>query len=151
MYCPIEEAAGDLHEFTTDAAHCYVALNGFSAHLLCMDFTSCHSQPDVSPEELAKKALAEKADLVIASGGDGTVGAVAGVLVNTGDYQTKAATGCTNLQAPCFADCTACTTALKNRAGHMYRQLHALCTMDIYAVCSNTQAALRSHHACRAS
>lgn len=41
-------------------------------------------QPDVSPEELAKKALAEKADIVIASGGDGTVGAVAGVLVNTG-------------------------------------------------------------------
>lgn len=58
-----------------------------------MDFTSCHSQPDVSPEELAKKALAEKADLVIASGGDGTVGAVAGVLVNTGDYQRQQQAG----------------------------------------------------------
>lgn len=47
-------------------------------------FCAACIQPDVSPEELAKKALAEKADLVIASGGDGTVGAVAGVLVNTG-------------------------------------------------------------------
>lgn len=46
--------------------------------------TVVQTKPDVSPEELAKKALAEKADLVIASGGDGTVGAVAGVLVNTG-------------------------------------------------------------------
>jgi diacylglycerol kinase family enzyme len=46
--------------------------------------TIVQTKPDVSPEELAKKALAEKADVVIASGGDGTVGAVAGVLVNTG-------------------------------------------------------------------
>lgn len=53
---------------------------------ICLELTyvSVLLQPDVSPEELAKKALAEKADLVIASGGDGTVGAVAGVLVNTG-------------------------------------------------------------------
>lgn len=46
--------------------------------------TVVQTKPDVQPEELAKQALKEKADLIIASGGDGTVGAVAGVLVGTG-------------------------------------------------------------------
>ncbi|NEP71423.1 MULTISPECIES: methylglyoxal synthase [Okeania] len=35
-------------------------------------------------EELTKEAIAKQADLIIASGGDGTVSAVAGELVNTG-------------------------------------------------------------------
>lgn len=34
---------------------------------------------------LARRALDSGADIVIASGGDGTVGAVAGVLINTGE------------------------------------------------------------------
>lgn len=42
------------------------------------------TQPEVSPTELAKQAVEEGADMVIASGGDGTVSAVAGVLINTG-------------------------------------------------------------------
>ncbi|GAB4380395.1 MAG: hypothetical protein Kow00121_36560 [Elainellaceae cyanobacterium] len=42
------------------------------------------TQPDVDPIVLARQALEEEADLVIASGGDGTVSAVAGVLMNTG-------------------------------------------------------------------
>lgn len=39
---------------------------------------------DLCAEELAQKAIAAQADLVIASGGDGTVSAVAGSLINTG-------------------------------------------------------------------
>ena len=39
--------------------------------------------PDISPEELAKNAIAQKADLIIASGGDGTVSAVAGAVMET--------------------------------------------------------------------
>ena len=41
-------------------------------------FTVCQTKPDVSAEELTKQALDEGADLIVASGGDGTVGAVAG-------------------------------------------------------------------------
>ncbi|MCU0536079.1 MAG: methylglyoxal synthase [Hydrococcus sp. Prado102] len=40
--------------------------------------------PEVNPEQLLKTALSTHADLVIASGGDGTVSAVAGALINTG-------------------------------------------------------------------
>ena len=40
--------------------------------------------PEISAEQLAQKALAAEADLIIASGGDGTVSAVAGVVMNTG-------------------------------------------------------------------
>ncbi|MGQ9871821.1 diacylglycerol kinase family protein [Leptodesmis sp.] len=40
--------------------------------------------PDISAADLAKKAIAANSDLVIASGGDGTVSAVAGELINTG-------------------------------------------------------------------
>ncbi len=40
--------------------------------------------PDMSAEQLAKAAVDDGADLVIASGGDGTVSAVAGQLVETG-------------------------------------------------------------------
>jgi diacylglycerol kinase (ATP) len=39
---------------------------------------------ETSPEELAQSAIAAHADLVIASGGDGTVSAVAGALIGTG-------------------------------------------------------------------
>ena len=39
--------------------------------------------PDISPEELAKNAIAQKADMIIASGGDGTVSAVAGAVMET--------------------------------------------------------------------
>lgn len=40
--------------------------------------------PDLTAEELAQQAVAANADLVIASGGDGTVSAVAGALIGTG-------------------------------------------------------------------
>lgn len=39
--------------------------------------------PDTSPQELAKIAIAEGADMIIASGGDGTVSTVAGALIGT--------------------------------------------------------------------
>lgn len=39
--------------------------------------------PDEGPEVLAKAAIAQEADLIIASGGDGTVSAVAGALIST--------------------------------------------------------------------
>jgi diacylglycerol kinase (ATP) len=38
---------------------------------------------DTSPQELAAQAIATEADLIIASGGDGTVSAVAGALIGT--------------------------------------------------------------------
>ena len=39
--------------------------------------------PDIDPEELAQQAIAAKADMIIASGGDGTVSAVAGAIIGT--------------------------------------------------------------------
>ncbi len=39
--------------------------------------------PETSPEDLVKEAIVAKADLIIASGGDGTVSAVAGALIGT--------------------------------------------------------------------
>lgn len=42
------------------------------------------TEPDVSPEKLTKDAIEAQADLIIASGGDGTVSEVAGALVGTG-------------------------------------------------------------------
>ncbi|MCC0177158.1 methylglyoxal synthase [Waterburya agarophytonicola K14] len=41
------------------------------------------TSPDISPQELATQAIASGADLIIASGGDGTVSAVAGALIGT--------------------------------------------------------------------
>ncbi|MBE9047456.1 methylglyoxal synthase [Pleurocapsales cyanobacterium LEGE 10410] len=38
---------------------------------------------EISPQELAQQAIAQDADLIIASGGDGTVSAVAGALIGT--------------------------------------------------------------------
>jgi diacylglycerol kinase (ATP) len=38
---------------------------------------------DISPQALASQAIAQEADLIIASGGDGTVSAVAGALIGT--------------------------------------------------------------------
>ncbi len=38
---------------------------------------------DTDPKELAEKAIAAKADMIIASGGDGTVSAVAGAVIGT--------------------------------------------------------------------
>ncbi len=42
------------------------------------------TKADLHPKELVQEAIAQKADLVIASGGDGTVSAVAGALIDTG-------------------------------------------------------------------
>ncbi|WP_036478189.1 methylglyoxal synthase [Myxosarcina sp. GI1] len=39
--------------------------------------------PEISPRQLAKKAIAEAANLIIASGGDGTVSSVAGAVIGT--------------------------------------------------------------------
>jgi methylglyoxal synthase len=39
------------------------------------------TSPDISPQELAEQAISQAADLIIASGGDGTVSAVAGALI----------------------------------------------------------------------
>lgn len=40
--------------------------------------------PETNPRELVQEALSQKADLIIASGGDGTISAVAGALIGTG-------------------------------------------------------------------
>ncbi len=47
---------------------------------LDVHFTS----PDINPVELVQDAIATGADLIIASGGDGTVSAVAGAVISTG-------------------------------------------------------------------
>ncbi|AFZ36919.1 Methylglyoxal synthase [Stanieria cyanosphaera PCC 7437] len=39
--------------------------------------------PDLSPQQLAENALTDRPDLIIASGGDGTVSAVAGAVIGT--------------------------------------------------------------------
>ena len=41
------------------------------------------TSPDINPRELAEQAIAQGADLIIASGGDGTVSAVAGAVIGT--------------------------------------------------------------------
>ncbi len=41
------------------------------------------TSPDISPQELATQAIAQGADMIIASGGDGTVSTVAGALIGT--------------------------------------------------------------------
>ena len=41
------------------------------------------TSPDISPQELATQAISQEADLIIASGGDGTVSAVAGAVIGT--------------------------------------------------------------------
>lgn len=41
------------------------------------------TSPDTSPQELAAQAIDQAADLIIASGGDGTVSAVAGAIIGT--------------------------------------------------------------------
>ena len=41
------------------------------------------TSPDIDPKELAVQAIAQDADLIIASGGDGTVSAVAGAVIGT--------------------------------------------------------------------
>ena len=42
------------------------------------------TSPDIDPKELAIQAIAQNTDLIIASGGDGTVSAVAGAVIGTG-------------------------------------------------------------------
>ena len=41
------------------------------------------TSPDIDPQELAVQAIAQDADMIIASGGDGTVSAVAGAVIGT--------------------------------------------------------------------
>ena len=41
------------------------------------------TSPEIEPRELAEQAIAQDADLIIASGGDGTVSAVAGAVIST--------------------------------------------------------------------
>lgn len=41
------------------------------------------TSPDIDPRELAEQAIAQDADLIIASGGDGTISAVAGAVIGT--------------------------------------------------------------------
>ena len=41
------------------------------------------TKPEISSEQLAKEAIAAGADLILASGGDGTISAVAGTLIGT--------------------------------------------------------------------
>ncbi|MFB2933784.1 methylglyoxal synthase [Aerosakkonemataceae cyanobacterium BLCC-F154] len=42
------------------------------------------TEPEIDPVSLAQKAIANQADIIIASGGDGTVSAVAGALIGSG-------------------------------------------------------------------
>ncbi len=49
----------------------------------CFHLKVHQTAPKISAEELARQAVQAEADLVIASGGDGTVSAIAGVLFNT--------------------------------------------------------------------
>ncbi|MGB7272454.1 MAG: methylglyoxal synthase [Geitlerinemataceae cyanobacterium] len=48
-----------------------------------MEVVVCLTTPEISAEQLAREAIEAKADLIIASGGDGTVSEVAGVLTGT--------------------------------------------------------------------
>jgi YegS/Rv2252/BmrU family lipid kinase len=48
-----------------------------------LDLEVCFTQPDVSARSLAESAIAQGVDLIIASGGDGTLSAVAGTLLHT--------------------------------------------------------------------
>lgn len=41
------------------------------------------TSPDIDPRDLAEQAIAQSADLIIASGGDGTISAVAGAVIGT--------------------------------------------------------------------
>lgn len=70
--------------------------------------------PDISAADLAKEAIAANSDLVIASGGDGTVSAVAGELINTGIPLGIIPRGTAN--AFCLALGIPCTIAPLRRA-----------------------------------
>jgi diacylglycerol kinase (ATP) len=48
-----------------------------------MELVVCLTTPEISAQQLAREAIEAKADLIIASGGDGTISAVAGVMVGT--------------------------------------------------------------------
>ena len=49
-----------------------------------MELVIHQTTPDVTAKQLTQKAIADKADIIIASGGDGTVSEVAGELIETG-------------------------------------------------------------------
>ena len=48
-----------------------------------MELVVHFTTPEISPDQLAQEAIAAEADIIIASGGDGTVSAVAGALIGT--------------------------------------------------------------------
>ena len=49
-----------------------------------LDLQIYQTTPTISAEDLAAQAIAQTVELIIASGGDGTISAVAGKLANTG-------------------------------------------------------------------
>jgi YegS/Rv2252/BmrU family lipid kinase len=78
-----------------------------------------HTTPEISAEDLAIQAIAQQPELVIASGGDGTISAVAGKLANTGIPFGIIARGTANAFANALGIPTdinnACATILANR------------------------------------
>jgi YegS/Rv2252/BmrU family lipid kinase len=77
-----------------------------------------HTTPEICAEDLAVQAIAQQPELIIASGGDGTISAVAGKLANTGIPFGIIARGTANAFANALGIPTdinnACATILAN-------------------------------------